>query len=525
MMRFVKNTRQRFQKELAPLKEGWKKTREAQDFKKDWNSNLSKSAKSGVVFDLKFLNSSDQNSKDPRFIIAKWLKIFAGVFALSKILWLIVEYYFYGETPSRGGIIWVVVPGITYALFQFYFEPINKVRNFGPYIVHRRYEISELGSAAGRKSLQEVTLTDSYRNSGYRHFAGHHGEAIWSPDLNHALIHGLDISIKKSEKLTSLPQNASEFRKIAVVSAVMSGKPVYNDELCTLATDMIFAETSTNRDCLASQYAEIRKTDYFALMSSDYMTLREIRYSRDGDVALTKSPIYDGFDLFTEKRSKAKSKEKKERVLRPLGSTGEGVAPSACSNVIGVSTLIVSKDNFVYLTQQSSQNIQSAGLVAPSGSGSVDFADLGKIGLEGTLIDLVKYAARRESLEEGGLPLDVSEQFNQIPLGFARMLHVGAKPEFFFFGKVHLTIAEIKERRAYSKKEGLFTKENFNVEHAILLENINAFKKSWSDVSEDIRRTIGAKLSMPLELILLFMDEAMKHDEQTQKLLELLRQG
>jgi 8-oxo-dGTP pyrophosphatase MutT (NUDIX family) len=211
--------------------------------------------------------------------------------------------------------------------------------------------------------------------------------------------------------------------------------------------------------------------------------------------------------------------------LRPLGSTGEGVPPSACSNVIGVSTLIVSKDNFVYLTQQSSQNIQSAGLVAPSGSGSVDFADLGKIGSEGTLIDLVKYAARRESLEEGGLPLDVSEQFNQVPLGFARMLHVGAKPEFFCFGKVQLKISEINGRRAYSKKEGLFTKDNFNVDHALLLENINDFRESWFVVSRDIRKTIGAKISMPLELILLFMDDAMKHEEQAQKLLQLLRQN
>ena len=525
MILFVKNTRQRLQRTLAHLKEELKKTREAQEFKVKWNLNLSKSAKSGVVFDRKFLSSFDQNSKDPRFTIRNWLKYITLVVALLKILWAFVEYYLHGESPSPGGIILMVVTGVTYALIQFYFEPISKVRNFGPYVVHRRYEISELGLATGRKSLQEVTLTESYRRSGYRHFAGEHGEAIWSPDLNRALIHGLDIPIKKSEKFTSLPHNALEFRKIAVISAVMSGKPVYNDELCALATDMIFAETSANKECLASQYAEIRKTDYFTLMSSDYMTLREVRYSRDGDVALAKSPIYNGFDLFTEKRAKPKSKEKKERVLRPLGSTGEDVLPSACSNVIGVSTLIVSKDNFVYLTQQSGQNIQSAGLVAPSGSGSVDFADLGKIGLEGTLIDLVKYAARRESLEEGGLPLDVSENFNQIPLGFARMLHVGAKPEFFFFGKVHLTIAEIVERRAYSKKEGLFTKENFNVEHALLLENIKAFRKSWSIISKDIRSEIGAKLSMPLEIILLFMDEAMNDDKQTQKLLELLREG
>lgn len=105
--------------------------------------------------------------------------------------------------------------------------------------------------------------------------------------------------------------------------------------------------------------------------------------------------------------------------LRPL-------AESELSDLIGVSTIAVTRDGVLVLTYQSARNAASANLLAPSGSGSLEPQDLdGATSLQ----DAVRRSMERELLEETGLRADQIEATRVI--GFARWMERGAKPEFF----------------------------------------------------------------------------------------------
>jgi 8-oxo-dGTP pyrophosphatase MutT (NUDIX family) len=104
------------------------------------------------------------------------------------------------------------------------------------------------------------------------------------------------------------------------------------------------------------------------------------------------------------------------------------LADSLLANVVGVSTLGASEDGFALLVQQTQANSASGGLLAPSGSGSLEMRD----GVDGgSLRALIEAGATREMREETGIP---SARIGQTHLtGYGRWLERGAKPEFFAF--------------------------------------------------------------------------------------------
>ncbi len=102
---------------------------------------------------------------------------------------------------------------------------------------------------------------------------------------------------------------------------------------------------------------------------------------------------------------------------------------SRCSNHLGADTLAVVSDGRILVTRQSAKNQLSGRLLAPSGSGSMDWKDLRKAD---DLISVVKRAMRREMLEELGIGKADAPDFESIRvLGFARLTHLGGKPQFF----------------------------------------------------------------------------------------------
>ncbi|MGO1440293.1 MAG: hypothetical protein ACTHVY_09410 [Brevibacterium yomogidense] len=134
-----------------------------------------------------------------------------------------------------------------------------------------------------------------------------------------------------------------------------------------------------------------------------------------------------------------------DRRLIPLAS-------SELANVVGVSTLAISGDRRVRIVDQSRENHASPGLIAPSGSGSLEPRDFDE--------DLETFAlngATRELLEETGLPSDCISESKLI--GYGRWLERGGKPEFFGITLLNGTADDVdRSRRRVSGTEALYTR-------------------------------------------------------------------
>ena len=130
------------------------------------------------------------------------------------------------------------------------------------------------------------------------------------------------------------------------------------------------------------------------------------------------------------------------------------LAESMLADVVGVSTLAMTADGALVLVNQSSRNVASALLLAPSGSGSLDPRDLGQ-GRTGILQDILRRGMERELCEETGIRPD--EIMNTTVVGFARWLERGARPEFFGLTELSATTADLAGRRHLASDERLYS--------------------------------------------------------------------
>lgn len=105
------------------------------------------------------------------------------------------------------------------------------------------------------------------------------------------------------------------------------------------------------------------------------------------------------------------------------------------------------------MTHQTDANIASEGLLAPSGSGSLDPRDLGP--REEILQDIMRRGMERELCEETGI--HQNEIHKTTVIGFARWLDRGAKPEFFGITKLSIAAKDIEKQRHVSSAERTYT--------------------------------------------------------------------
>lgn len=107
-------------------------------------------------------------------------------------------------------------------------------------------------------------------------------------------------------------------------------------------------------------------------------------------------------------------------------------------------------DGAFVLVRQSRLNVASPMLLAPSGSGSLDPRDLGRL-RTATLQDILRRGMHRELREETAIRPD--EIKGTTVTGFARWLDRGAKPEFFGLTQLWVTGEGLAGRRALASGE------------------------------------------------------------------------
>ncbi|MFG1919420.1 NUDIX hydrolase [Micromonospora sp. NPDC048898] len=100
---------------------------------------------------------------------------------------------------------------------------------------------------------------------------------------------------------------------------------------------------------------------------------------------------------------------------------------SRLANIIGVSTLAFTSDGQLLLVAQTRDNVGSPGLLAPSGSGSLEPQDVSPQSTP-TLQEIIRTGAERELREE--CHINSAEIEGSDLLGYGRWLSRGATPEF-----------------------------------------------------------------------------------------------
>ena len=135
----------------------------------------------------------------------------------------------------------------------------------------------------------------------------------------------------------------------------------------------------------------------------------------------------------------------------PIKSLGD----SDFSDHIGVSTLLYTKDGYIFVFRQAGNAGYNANYYMPTGSGSMDYVDF-KEGED--LRQMVIRGAERELAEESSLKKLLGDEafaslLHTTVIGYYRDMERGGKPEFCCVSRIDKTKEDVSEYIHASEKE------------------------------------------------------------------------
>lgn len=169
----------------------------------------------------------------------------------------------------------------------------------------------------------------------------------------------------------------------------------------------------------------LQDTDYLLDRCSNGVVVQQV-WDRERD-----EPAWNGRPCFVSD----------DGFLLPLDS-------AFASNQLGGSTLLIDMSWNIHLTRQTSKAAESAGLLAPTGSGSFDLRRLRQARSRRRSVDFQAFARseiERELREETGLEIR-RDEIVTILIGFGRYLYRGGKPEIFAVSGLRRSTAEMRVR-------------------------------------------------------------------------------
>lgn len=267
---------------------------------------------------------------------------------------------------------------------------------------------------------------------------------------------------------------ARAVRYLVPIIAELRTQHLANELKVRLRKDLLLSSTG------CPLQLEIEQTDYFADLATGQLTGTTVEDHNGYEE-------YDGYSF-------AYAKTATSNQLCQLNA-------SQCSNQIGVSCLAIFLSHNtlgvqvgdVRFVTQGQKSIQSAGLLAPSGSGSIDWSDFIEHGDE-----FIAAAMLRELLEEQTIgrwrPNLTTDLYRVALTGFGRMLHRGGKPEFY--GLVVLDTGKLVAGR--DKAETAFV-DGYEI---FPLDSLDS--NSLRNTLVKFRVTHGERFSHPLHLCIDF---------------------
>ncbi|BAR57660.1 hypothetical protein NK6_4493 [Bradyrhizobium diazoefficiens] len=289
------------------------------------------------------------------------------------------------------------------------------------------YRIDDIPAKVRESTIKRLSSNLSSR--GWNLSELENGSGCTFTDFNVKLVIDrtlLSFKCLPSEWLAYQDNFADDLRVFAISQ---KQEQAFNDAKIRLASDFVGLDQAE---------VSIQRTDYLSSIMTDQLAWRRIRskaLAPDGMSA--ERVLWDGLSEFIWEDG------------RRNGTRLKGFAEAQVSNQLGASTLAFSNDGHLMLVVQNDKNRQSANLLAPTGSGSLDWRDVENCGSH-DLLQLVRFGAERELWEEASLDEHGAERkidSRVMVFGFARMLHRAGKPEFFLIGRIDALAQEICDRR------------------------------------------------------------------------------
>lgn len=274
-----------------------------------------------------------------------------------------------------------------------------------------RWSAYEFLPAVTKFSVAEWPEPIDYRAARYETFPDR-GSAIVDAEIDRYL-RAQPIPLSLGDDPYRLPEFLRDTAP-QVLRTTVQGSVVFNGPVLGLVDDPLPSVTGGVRPVRA------HRARFFDGQCSNELCALLIRHRGTGEV----------YDL-------------REQVLVDTAGRLASLAETDLANIVGISTIALTTDDFVVIIEQTANNSASGSLLAPSGSGSLEPRDAESGGT--SLQDVLVAGMERELAEECGLhPDDVVE--TQV-VGYARWLERGAKPEFFGVTRLTISSAELALRK------------------------------------------------------------------------------
>ena len=295
--------------------------------------------------------------------------------------------------------------------------------------LRRRWDDYEFTRIAAPFPTAVIKPPSAYPDPVYLYVPGEGRGTVLLSDLVDKAVASQDMVARLDEEPYRLPKSLKGSAHY-VISKINEGRTVFNGKIIGMRGDPL-PQSSVSPPPIRLHIAQ-----FFDAQCSNEMCVLKITH-RSGE---------RGFDPRRELLTNAKGE------LCTL-------AESNLADGIGISTVAFTADDALVLTRQTAQNIASANLLAPSGSGSLDPRDLGP--REEILQDIVRRGMERELCEEAGIRQREIRCTKVI--GFARWLERGARPEFFGITKLSITAQDLEEERRLASDERIYTAGSYTI--------------------------------------------------------------
>lgn len=315
-----------------------------------------------------------------------------------------------------------VVIILLFSLFNVIWETVGKLKDIQSFIGHDEeiemtkkeviikenlaFKLGEI-KYIQKKSSDFETIKIDKLEAGYVIRSIKLNQFLWNNNIN------LEIDTNKKEKVKKFILKNKEiiapFFQYQYYKSKKNQQYFFNDYKFCMASDLYAGEEAVR--CY--------KSDYYSSFLTNEICMSALKRIEDATI------IYDASNFYP---CEYKDKDK-TYYLQPVDK-------SEMNNHIGVSTLAITKDNYIVLRKQNKKSQQNKNKFVPTGSGSCDWSDIrGK-----SFTDTIEYAMKRELWEENGskkISPTIEEVGQTKVLGFYRWLERGGKPEFVGITKLN----------------------------------------------------------------------------------------
>lgn len=205
------------------------------------------------------------------------------------------------------------------------------------------------------------------------------------------------------------------------------GKDFYNENKLCLSRDLPISTEESQTE--VSQEVYCHKGSYYDTFLTNQICGKKLSSNKDNRIIVdaTRFMPIDG---------------KKDGSIR-----FKSISSSTLNNEIGISTIGITKDNYIVIWKQNKRAQSSADLLVPTGSGSCDWKDKKDVSFNKT----IERAMQRELWEESGKKIlwkSYDESFGETKvIGFFRWLNKGGKPEFVGITKLNVCFTAFRANK------------------------------------------------------------------------------